>query len=321
MQAIAIVNQQLQLSEFASPRPEPWQVLIKVKAAGVNRPDLMQREGLYPPPAGASAILGLEVAGVVVAVGSEASRFKIGTAVCALLPGGGYSEYCLASACCCLPIPNGFSWIQAAAIPETFFTVWSNLVDRGGLRSGDSVLIHGGGSGIGTTAIQIGKALGAKVYVTAGSEEKCQQCLSLGADAAINYRETDFVAAIAEISQGQGVNQILDMIGGDYLGRNLKCLAEQGQLLQIGIQNGSKAEINLWPVMAKRLIITGSTLRARNDDFKAAIAQQLLHRVWPWLESGQILPVIDTVFPLAQAEQAHLRLKSGAHFGKIILEI
>jgi putative PIG3 family NAD(P)H quinone oxidoreductase len=281
----------------------------------------MQRQGLYPAPAGASPILGLEVAGTVVEIGNAVSSFNIGDQVCALVNGGGYSEYCLASAVCCLPIPKGFSFIQAAALPETFFTVWSNVFNRGGLQTGESVLIHGGSSGIGTTAIQLAKAFGCTVYVTAGSEEKCQRCLALGADAAINYHQDDFVAVIKQLTAQQGVNLILDIIGGDYFPRNLKCLALEGRLVQIAIQNGNTSEINLWSVMAKRLTITGSTLRGRDDDFKGQIAQQLRQQVWPLLENGSVKPIIDSVFPLASAELAHQRLISGQHFGKIILEI
>jgi putative PIG3 family NAD(P)H quinone oxidoreductase len=321
MQAIEIIANSLQLSPLPQPVPAPHQVLIKVAAAGISRPDLMQRQGLYPAPAGASPILGLEVAGTVVEIGNAISGFNIGDQVCALVNGGGYSEYCLASTVCCLPIPKGFSFIQAAALPETFFTVWSNVFNRGGLQTGESVLIHGGSSGIGTTAIQLAKAFGCTVYVTAGSEEKCQRCLALGADAAINYHQDDFVAVIKQLTAQQGVNLILDIIGGDYFPRNLKCLALEGRLVQIAIQNGNTSEINLWSVMAKRLTITGSTLRGRDDDFKGQIAQQLRQQVWPLLENVSVKAIIDSVFPLASAELAHQRLISGQHFGKIILEI
>ena len=321
MQAIEIIANSLQLSPLPQPVPAPHQVLIKVAAAGISRPDVMQRQGLYPAPAGASPILGLEVAGTVVEIGNAVSGFNIGDQVCALVNGGGYSDYCLASAVCCLPIPKGFSFIQAAALPETFFTVWSNVFNRGGLQTGESVLIHGGSSGIGTTAIQLAKAFGCTVYVTAGSEEKCQRCLALGADAAINYHQDDFVAVIKQLTAQQGVNLILDIIGGDYFPRNLKCLALEGRLVQIAIQNGNTSEINLWSVMAKRLTITGSTLRGRDDDFKGQITEQLRQQVWPLLENGSVKPIIDSVFPLASAEQAHQRLISGQHFGKIILEI
>lgn len=325
MRAIEIVpntaDNDLQLTELPTPSPNAHQVLIKVAAAGVNRPDLMQRQGVYPPPPGASPILGLEVAGTIVQVGNQIDEFKIGDKVCALVPGGGYAEYCLASAGCCLPVPAGFSFIEAAALPETYFTVWSNVFDRGRLLPGESLLVHGGGSGIGTTAIQLAKAMGNSVYVTAGSDDKCRRCLGLGADAAINYRQQDFVEGIKQLSDGKGVDVILDMVGGDYFPRNLKCLASEGRLVQIAIQNGAKSEVNLWAVMAKRLTITGSTLRARDDGFKGRIAEQLQQKVWPLLKKGTIKPVIDSSFPLADAEQAHARMASNLHFGKIILEI
>lgn len=311
------------LAETDQPLPSPNsdQVLIKVVAAGVNRPDLMQRKGLYPPPPDASTILGLEVSGTIEAIGSEVTEFKVGDPVCALLTGGGYAEYCLASASCCLPIPHSLSFIQAAALPETFFTVWSNIFDRAKLQAGESLLIHGGCSGIGTSAIQLGKAFGSQVIVTAGSDDKCQFCRELGADLAINYRQQDFVEAVMHHTGGKGVNVVLDMIGGDYLPRNLKCLAIDGRLQQIAIQNGGKSEINLVSVLMKRLTIAGTTLRPRNDDFKAKIAQQLFEKVWPLLESGQLKPIIDSVFPLTRAAQAHERMESSQHIGKIILEV
>jgi putative PIG3 family NAD(P)H quinone oxidoreductase len=325
MRAIEIIagssGNRLQLSEYPHPSPAEHQVLIKVAAAGINRPDLLQRQGLYPPPNGASNILGLEVAGTVAELGSDVSTIKLGDKVCALVTGGGYAEYCLASAACCLPIPKGFSFIQAAAIPETFFTVWSNVFERGHLAPNQSLLIHGGTSGIGTTAIQMSKAFGCKVYATAGNEAKCRRCIELGADAAINYKQQDFVDAIDELTLGNGVDVILDMVGGDYFPRNLKCLATEGRLIQIAIQNGAKSEINLWALMQKRLTITGSTLRARDDDFKGHIARKLLDKVWPLLETGRVVPVIDSVFPLKDAEQAHSRMTSGEHIGKIILEV
>ena len=325
MRAIQIVSNTagnpLQPIELPIPSPNGDQVLIKVAAAGINRPDLMQREGVYPPPAGTSPIMGLEVAGTVLEVGSQVSDFKIGDKVCALVTGGGYAEYCLASANCCLPIPKSLSFTEAAALPETFFTVWSNVFDRGRLSPGESLLIHGGGSGIGVTAIQMAKALGNTVYVTAGSDDKCQRCLELGADAAINYRQLNFVEKTKELTGGKGVDVVLDIVGGDYFPRNLKCLASEGRLVQIAIQNGTKSEINLWVVMAKRLTITGSTLRARDDAFKGQIAKQLREKVWPLLEAGVIKPVIDSTFPLAGAEKAHARMASNQHFGKIILEI
>ncbi|OAI16586.1 NAD(P)H-quinone oxidoreductase [Methylomonas lenta] len=307
--------------EYPTPIPATHQVLIKVKAAGINRPDLMQRQGVYPPPPGASPILGLEIAGTIVEVGGNGNHFKVGDAVCALVTGGGYAEYCLASAACCLPIPDGFNFVQAAALPETLFTVWSNVFQRGRLMPNETLLVHGGGSGIGCTAIQLAKAFGNKVYVTAGSDEKCQRCLDLGADAAINYRQQDFVEQINMQTDGKGVDVILDMIGGDYFPRNLKCLATEGRLLQIAIQNGAKSEINLWQMMLKRQTITGSTLRARDDNFKKHIAHQLQEKVWPLLANGMIKPIIDSVFPLADVEQAHARMAGNQHFGKIILEV
>jgi putative PIG3 family NAD(P)H quinone oxidoreductase len=307
--------------EYPTPVPTAHQVLIKVNAAGINRPDLMQRQGVYPPPPGASPILGLEIAGIIVEAGNKVSHFKVGDAVCALVTGGGYAEYCLASAACCLPIPDGFNFVQAAALPETLFTVWSNVFQRGHLMPNETLLVHGGGSGIGCTAIQLAQAFGNKVYVTAGSDEKCQRCLDLGAAAAINYRQQDFVEQINMQTDDKGVDVILDMIGGDYFPRNLKCLAAEGRLLQIAIQNGAKSEINLWQMMLKRQTITGSTLRARDDNFKGQIAYQLQEKVWPLLKNGIIKPIIDSVFPLADVEQAHARMAGNQHFGKIILEV
>lgn len=311
----------LQLIELAIPTPAPHQVLIKVAAAGVNRPDLMQRQGLYPPPPGASPILGLEIAGTVVTTGNTVTGLQPGDKVCALLTGGGYADYCLASALCCLPIPDNLDFIEAAALPETFFTVWHNVFQRGQLAPGETLLVHGGGSGIGTSAIQLAKAMGNQVIITAGSDDKCQRCRELGAHAAINYHQEDFVEAINVLTDHRGVDVILDMIGGDYCQRNLKALAHDGRLLQIAVQNGPKAEINLLAIMLKRLTLTGSTLRNRDDEFKGIIARQLHEQVWPLLASGQIKPVIDSVFPLAAADQAHAHMVSNQHFGKIILEI
>ncbi|MDD5274341.1 MAG: NAD(P)H-quinone oxidoreductase, partial [Methylovulum sp.] len=295
--------------------------LVRVAAAGVNRPDVLQRQGLYPPPPGACDIPGLEIAGTVVAVGEAVRHVTVGAHVCALVAGGGYAEYCLASAALCLPVPQGLSLIEAAALPETFFTVWSNIVDRAGLVANETLLVHGGGSGIGTTAIQLAKALGATVYVTVGSEEKCRLCRDLGADAAINYRTQDFVAQVLDLTANRGVDVILDMIGGDYLPRNLKCLAEEGRLVQIAVQQGSKAELNLWTLMSKRLTLTGSTLRARDDAFKANIAGQLHKTVWPLLEAGTIKPIIHATFTLNEAALAHAMMESNQHFGKIILQV
>ncbi|WP_347987098.1 NAD(P)H-quinone oxidoreductase [Methylomonas sp. AM2-LC] len=314
-------SNELELAYCSQPAPNDQQVLIKVAAAGVNRPDLLQRQGVYPPPTGASDILGLEIAGTVVEIGQQVSTLKPGDLICALVTGGGYAEYCVAEEACCLPIPKNFSFVQAAALPETFFTVWSNVFERGDIQSGESLLVHGGGSGIGTTAIQLAKAFGNPVYVTAGSEEKCHKCLALGANTAINYNDTDFVTTIHTLTAGRGVDIILDMIGGGYLPRNLKCLAEEGRLLQIAIQQGAKCELNLWSLMLKRLTITGSTLRTRDNLFKGYIAQQLQEKVWPFLNNDQIKPVIDTVFPLRDAEQAHAYMEKNQHFGKIILEV
>ncbi|MDD4914768.1 MAG: NAD(P)H-quinone oxidoreductase [Methylococcales bacterium] len=311
----------LQLADCSRPSAVAGQVLIKVAAAGVNRPDLLQRQGLYPPPPGASDILGLEIAGTVVETGPGVTAIKVGEKVCALVSGGGYAEFCSADAACCLPMPDNFSFVQAAALPECFFTVWSNVFDRVGLRAGERLLVHGGGSGIGVTAIQLAKAFSAQVFVTAGSEEKCRRCLELGADAAIDYSRQDFVDAVAGLTDGKGVEVVLDMIGGDYFPRNMRALAIDGRLAQIAIQHGAKAEINLWAMMQKRLTLTGSTLRGRDVGFKADIAGQLLAKVWPLLEKGAISPVIDSVFPLAAAEQAHARMINNQHFGKIILEI
>jgi NADPH2:quinone reductase len=310
----------LQACKRPTPRPGPGEVLIKVAAAGVNRPDVMQRKGLYPPPPGAPDIPGLEIAGEVVALGEGVHRPLIGELVCALVSGGGYAEYCLAAAALCLPIPKGLSPIEAAAIPETFFTVWTNVFDRGSLKAGDCVLIHGGSSGIGTTAIQLARAFGADVFVTAGSPEKCRFCEQLGARA-INYREEDFVDRIRVLTGGKGVNLILDMIGGPYLQRNLSCLAADGRLVLIAVQGGPKAEINLIPIFLNRLTVTGSTLRPRSVDEKASIADALKQRVWPLLESGQIKPIIYTTFPLAEASEAHRLMESSRHIGKIVLLI
>jgi NADPH:quinone reductase len=301
--------------------PQAGQVLLRVMAAGVNRPDIMQRKGLYPPPPGASDIPGLEVAGTVVALGDKTGNLAIGDKVCALVTGGGYAEHCLASASLCLPIPENLSFVEAAGIPETFFTVWSNIFDRVQLKKGETLLVHGGSSGIGTTVIQLAKAFGAGVIVTAGSFDKCTFCLKLGADAAINYHEQDFVSEIERITQKIGVNVILDMIGGDYFPRNIKCLAAEGRLVQIAVQNNPKSDINLLSVMLKRLTITGSTLRVRDDSFKTDIANKLLKHVWPLLKSGQIKPIIHSTFTLSDAALAHELMESSQHTGKIILTV
>jgi putative PIG3 family NAD(P)H quinone oxidoreductase len=295
------------------------EVLVRVAAAGVNRPDVMQRKGMYPPPPGAPDTPGLEIAGEVVAVGNGVSSPGIGEPVCALVAGGGYAEYCLAPAALCLPWPGGMDAVSAAALPETFFTVWTNVFDRGGLRSGDRFLVHGGSSGIGTAAIQLAKAFGAAVYATAGTAEKCSACEKLGADAAINYREEDFVERIESLTEGKGVDLILDMVAGDYLPRNLKCLAMEGRVVQIALQHGPKVEMNLLPVMLKRLTITGSTLRPRSVAQKAEIAASLKAKVWPLLSKGTVKPVIHATFPLEKAAEAQALMESSRHIGKILL--
>lgn len=319
MLAIEIKKGDLRPVKRDVPIPLAQQVLIKVAAAGINRPDLMQCQGLYPPPHGASDIPGLEVAGTIAALGSNISGLSKGDKVCALVTGGGYAEYCLASAALCLPIPRKLSFIQAAALPETFFTVWSNVFDRAQLQAGETLLVHGGSSGIGTTAIQLAKAFNAKIIVTVGSKVKCEFCLELGADAAINYKEQDFVEEIKRLTGNKGIDIILDMIGGDYFPRNLKCLAKDGRLVQIAIQRGPKTELNLLPIMLNRLTITGSALRGRDDKFKAAIAKRLFENVWPLFESGKIKPVIHSTFTLTDAAKAHQLMKSSLHIGKIIL--
>ena len=311
----------LQLQETDSPVINQGQVLIKVRAAGVNRPDVMQRRGLYPPPPGASHIPGLEVAGEVVEVNGDMKWPKPGEQVCALVSGGGYAEYCVAEAVLCLPIPSGFTHEQAAAIPETFFTVWSNVFDRGQLKNGESLLVHGGSSGIGTTAIQLAKARGAMVYTTAGSEEKCRACLELGADAAINYREEDFVEVCMRLSEQRGIDVILDMVAGPYISRDIELAAEDGRIVLIAGLQGFKAEVDFLAVMRKRLTISGSTLRPRPVDFKAAIARELHQHAWPLFESGQVKPVIHKVFPLAEASKAHQLMESSEHIGKLILSL
>ncbi len=302
------------------PQPKSDEVLIRVHAAGINRPDIFQRQGLYPAPADASPILGLEVAGEITEIGKDVTDWKIGDKVCALVNGGGYAEYTVAPAAQCLPIPDHFSFIQAAALPETFFTVWHNLFQRAQLKAGETLLIHGGTSGIGTTAIQLAIAFGVKVFATAGSVEKCQAIESLGA-VAINYREQDFVAEIKTQTQGQGVNVILDMVGGDYIQRNFSAAAKDGRIVNIAFLNGSKMELDIMPVMLKRLTLTGSTLRAQSPQVKAAIAQELKRHVWPLLNKQAILPMIDSVFPLHDVEHAHERMESSRHIGKIILTI
>ncbi|MFN3944093.1 MAG: NAD(P)H-quinone oxidoreductase [Allosphingosinicella sp.] len=302
------------------PRPGPGEVLIHVAAAGVNRPDVMQRLGLYPPPPGAPTIPGLEVAGEVVAAG-EGAEALLGQQVCALVAGGGYAEYCAAPAGQCLPVPAALTPVDAAAMPETLFTVWVNLFERAYVADGDRVLVHGGTSGIGTMAIALGRLFDLTVIVTAGSDAKCARALELGAAHAINYRTADFVEEVKRITDGAGVQAVLDMVGGDYVPRNLACLAEDGRHVSIAAQRGAKAEIPLWPVMAKRLTLTGSTLRARPVAFKSAVADEIARTVWPHAAEGRLKPVIDSTFPLAEAAEAHRRMEAGDHVGKIVLTV
>jgi putative PIG3 family NAD(P)H quinone oxidoreductase len=303
------------------PVPGSGEILIKIAAAGINRPDVMQRTGNYPPPPGASDIPGLEVAGTVAAIGDDVTGWSVGDPVCALLSGGGYATYCLAPAPQCLPVPKGLTMIEAAALPETFFTVWDNLFTRGGLSDGETVLIHGGSSGIGTTAIQLARAFGAKVFITAGSAEKCRACEELGAERAINYREEDFVAVMKEITGGKGADVVLDMVGGDYVGRNLAVLGKGGRLVQIAVQNGTKAEIAVHLIMIKQIVFTGSTLRPRSVAEKAVIAQSLAEIVWPLIAAGTVKPLIHRTFLLQNASEAHALMDSSAHIGKIVLTV
>lgn len=309
-------------AEREVPEPGPGEVLVAVEAAGVNRPDVMQRQGLYPPPPGASDIPGLEIAGTVAALGDGVDAPAIGSRVCALVSGGGYAEYCAAPAPLCLPIPAGLDPVEAAALPETFFTVWTNVFDRARLAEGESLLVHGGSSGIGTTAIQLAKAFGATVYVTAGSKSKCDACLALRADAAINYRGEDFVERIGALTGGRGVDVVLDMVAGDYLARNLKCLAVEGRLVIIAVQHGPKVEqLNVLPIMLRRLTVTGSTLRPRSVEQKAAIAHALHAKVWPLLAAGTVRPIVHSRFPLSDAASAHRLMESSEHVGNIVLEV
>jgi putative PIG3 family NAD(P)H quinone oxidoreductase len=307
----------LRLAEVPVPHPGSGQVLIEVHYAGVNRPDALQRAGAYAPPPSASPLPGLEVAGIVAAVGPGA-HWSVGDRVCALVPGGGYADYALAPGAHCLPVPDGMALREAACLPETFFTVWTNVFDRGRLRAGERFLVHGGSSGIGTTAIQLAHAFGARVFATAGSAEKCAVCEGLGAERAINYRTEDFVTVMK--AEG-GANLILDMVGGDYLPRNIASLSDDGRLVQIAFLQGPKVELNFAPVMARRLTITGSTLRPRSDGHKAAIAEALRSQVWPLLSSGRIAPVMDREFALADAAGAHRRMEGGDHVGKIVLKV
>ncbi len=305
--------------EIARPVAGEGQLLIKVAAAGVNRPDVLQRQGGYPPPAGAPLTPGLEIAGEIVARGTGTSRFTLGDRVCALVPGGGYAEYCLAAEDNCLAVPKGLSLIEAAGLPETYFTVWTNVFDRGALQAGETFLVHGGTSGIGSTAIMLAKAFGATVVATAGSGDKCKACLGFGADLAINYRNEDYVAVMKE--RGLAANLILDMVGGDYVERNLKAAAMHGRIVQIAFQQGSRITADLMPIMLKRLTFTGSTLRPRNVAEKAAIARSLENKVWPLLAAGRSKPKIHAKIPLAEAAKAHALMESSTHVGKIILTL
>jgi NADPH2:quinone reductase len=309
----------LRVAERPRPQPGPGEVLIEVAAAGVNRPDVLQRKGVYPPPAGASDIPGLEVAGVVIETGESAGALAVGDHVCALVTGGGYAEFCVVPAAQCLPVPTGLIDIEAASLPETFFTVWSNVFDRARLQPGETFLVQGGSGGIGVAAVQLASALGSRVFATAGSDEKCAACVRLGASRAINYRTEDFVAVVKAETGGRGVDVILDMIGGDYLPRETAALAADGRLVFINTMGGAKATVNLVEVMVKRLTITGSTLRARPIAIKADIARKLQEHVWPLLELGKIKPVVYRSFPFAEAAAAHALMESSEHVGKILL--
>ncbi|MFN3302279.1 MAG: NAD(P)H-quinone oxidoreductase [Roseateles sp.] len=326
MKAIAITRPGgpgvLELVERPDPVPGPGECLIRVAASGVNRPDVLQRKGAYPPPPGASDLPGLEVAGEIIAgdaAALAAQGFRLGDKVCALANGGGYAELCTVPVGQCLPVPQGWTLAHAAALPETCFTVWANVFERAGLQPGETLLVHGGASGIGVTAIQIAKALGARVLVTVGSADKARACLALGADVAINYREQDFVAEAKAATGGRGVDVILDMVAGDYIARGVQALAEDGRLALIAVQGGVKSEIDAGLVLRRRLTITGSTLRPRSTAFKSVLARALRERVWPLIESGRIRPVIDSELPAARAAEAHARMESNQHIGKIVL--
>ncbi|MBE9556285.1 MAG: NAD(P)H-quinone oxidoreductase [Proteobacteria bacterium] len=303
----------------STPRPGPGEVLVRVQAAGVNRPDIMQRQGGYNPPPGASPIPGLEIAGTIVEVAPDVAGWKTGDEVCALVSGGGYAEYCVASAPLCLPVPKGLTMVEAAGLPETYYTVWTNVFQRGRLKAGETFLIHGGSSGIGTTAIQLAREFGARVFATVGNADKAAVCLKLGAERAINYRDEDFVEVVKGLTDGKGVDLILDMVGGSYFERNISALAVEGRLVQIAFQQPSKIEIDLLPMMLKRLTITGSTLRPRTVEQKAEIAAELRKQVWPLIEAGKVKPLIHKTFPLAEAAAAHALMETSTHIGKIML--
>jgi putative PIG3 family NAD(P)H quinone oxidoreductase len=308
------------LVERPLPRPGPGEVLIKVAAAGINRPDVLQRRGMYPPPPGAPDVLGLEVAGEVVSA-AEGAEHLIRQRLCALVAGGGYAEYCIAAAGVALPIPKALSAVEAAAMPETLFTVWVNLFERGFAADGDWVLVHGGTSGIGTMAIALGSLFGLKVIVTCGSDEKCARARELGAHEAINYTTQDFVEEVHRVTDRAGVNVVIDMVGGDYVPRNLACLAEEGRHVSIAVQRGASAEVQIFDVMRRRLTLTGSTLRPRSVEFKTMVADELARTVWPYVEGGRLRPVVDSTFPLEDVAAAHARMESGTHIGKIVLEV
>ena len=313
--------EQLRTALRPVPKPAAGEVLVRVAAAGVNRPDVMQRQGRYPPPPGASDIPGLEIAGDIVALGAGVSGVKVGDRVTALLPGGGYAEYAVAAAPLCLPVPDGLNMVEAAALPETYFTVWTNLFDRGGCKAGETVLIHGGTSGIGTTAIQLAVAWGARVFATAGTAEKARACERFGAARGIDYRTEDFVEVIRQETEGRGVDLILDLVGGSYLARNLEAAAIEGRLVIISLIGGARAEINLLTIMSKRLTLTGSTLRARTVEQKAAVAEAVRRNIWPLLSAGRVRPIIHATFPLAEASEAHRLMETSKHIGKIVLTI
>ena len=311
----------LYLARTERPVARPGQVLVKVAYAGVNRPDCVQRQGHYPPPSGASPILGLEIAGTIVALGEGVRSWQVGVPVCALVSGGGYAEYCVADAALCLPVPAALPMEQAAALPETLFTVWHNVFERGWASEGETLLVHGGTSGIGSMAIQLAKLFGLTVIVTCGGADKCAAALSTGADHAIDYKAQDFVAEVARITGGKGVQLVLDMVAGDYVARNLKCLAEDGRHVTIAVQGGAKATINMAQVMTRRYTLTGSTLRPRTTAFKALVAEEIAANVWPLVEEGRLRPVMDRIFSLAEAAAAHGRMEAGGHIGKIVLKV
>jgi NADPH:quinone reductase len=325
MTAVAITTpggaEVLKAQSMPTPKPGAGQVLVKVAAAGVNRPDVAQRMGAYPPPPGHSPLPGLEVAGEVAAIGDGVKRWKAGDKLCALVNGGGYAQYCIAEETAALPIPAGLDMVKAGAVPETFFTVWNNVFERGGLKAGEWFLVHGGSSGIGTTAIQLAKAFGAKVLATAGSADKCKACVDLGADVAINYKTEDFVAASKEATSGKGINVILDMVGGEYTDRNIIAAADDGRVVQIATLGGADVKLNIARLMMKRVTLTGSTLRPRTREVKAGFARALEEKVWPLFGQGKLKVVMDSTFPLAQAADAHRRLETSAHVGKIVLTV